>query len=78
MIGLGVGLASTLGFQFATLQISAMPNLFGFPFLSVRPYSFACLRSHISSALFGDLPLRASASEVTSVHARTAAASFGA
>src|SRR5271170_1279957 len=74
----GVGVAPPVGFQFATLQISSMPNSLGFPSLLVRPYSLACFRSQISNAFFGVLPFNASGLEVTSFHARTAAASFGA
>ena len=72
----GVGLAPPLGFQFATLQISSMPNLLGFPSLSVSPYSLACFLSHISKAFLGVFPFNASREAVTSFQAHTAAASF--
>jgi hypothetical protein len=56
---MGVGVAPPLGFQLATLQISSIPSSFGLPSLLVRPYSFACFRSQISSAFFGVLPFNA-------------------
>jgi hypothetical protein len=42
-----------------------------------KPFSRACSLSHLVSACFGDFPLVKASSSVA-IHARTAAASFGA